>query len=82
MNKLVEKYYNNNANQEWNRFNTPFPKFEFEATKMLIKKYFPKEGFICDIGCGPGRYALELLKLGYKVTLIDISNKSLELAKK
>lgn len=81
MNKSVEKYYNNNANQEWNRFSTPFPKLEFEATKMLIKKYFPRKGLVCDIGCGPGRYSLELLKLGYKVTLVDISEKSLELAR-
>lgn len=81
MNKIVEKYYDNNASNEWNRFNTPFPKLEFEATKMLINKYFPKGGLVCDIGCGPGRYSLELLKLRYKVTLVDISEKSLEFAK-
>jgi 2-polyprenyl-3-methyl-5-hydroxy-6-metoxy-1,4-benzoquinol methylase len=56
-------------------------KLEFEATKMLINKYFPRKGLVCDIGSGPGRYAIELIKSGYKVTLIDVSKKSLELAK-
>ena len=82
MNIEVEKYYDSLVIQEWNRFNTPFPRFEFESTKMLIKKYFPKKGLVCDIGCGPGRYAIELLKLGYKVTLVDISKKSLEFCQK
>lgn len=82
MNKEVRKFYNDKAKWEWNRFNTPFPKLEFEATKMLIRKYFPKKGLVGDIGCGPGRYSLELLKMGYKVTLVDISSKSLDFAKR
>jgi len=82
MNKEVEKYYDNKVIQEWKRLNIPFSRFEFESTKMLIKKYFPKKGLVCDIGCGPGIYAIELLKLGYKVTLVDISKKSLEFCQK
>ncbi len=82
MNEAVREFYNNRVEWEWNRFATPFPKLEFEATKMLIRKYFPKKGFVCDIGCGPGRYSLELLKMGYKVTLIDISNNLLKFAEK
>jgi len=47
----------------------------------LIKKYFPKRGEVIDIGCGPGRYSMELLKKGYNVTLFDLSDKELQLAK-
>jgi len=69
MNKEIEKYYDSLVIQEWERLNVPFPRLEFESTKMLIKKYFPKKGLVCDIGCGPGRYTIELLKMGHKVTL-------------
>ncbi len=78
MNKEVEKFYNNKVNEEWERLETAWSKLEFEATKMLINKYFPRKGLVCDIGSGPGRYAIELIKSGYKVTLIDVSKKSLE----
>src|SRR3972149_8984025 len=81
MNRKVQKYYNRKASKEWERLETAWSRLEFEATKMLINKYFPKKGSICDIGSGPGRYAIELIRSGYKVTLIDISKKSLELAK-
>jgi len=38
-------------------------------------------GHICDIGCGPGRYAIEMLKQGYDVTLFDLSEPLLNFAK-
>jgi SAM-dependent methyltransferase len=41
----------------------------------------PPPADILDIGAGPGRYALELVKIGYKLTLVDISRVSLDLAK-
>jgi S-adenosylmethionine-dependent methyltransferase len=47
----------------------------------MIDKYFKKSGNVLDIGSGPGRYSIELLKKGYKVTLYDISKKELDLAK-
>jgi len=35
-----------------------------------------------DVGCGAGQYSLEMARAGYKVTGIDISEISIELAKK
>jgi 2-polyprenyl-3-methyl-5-hydroxy-6-metoxy-1,4-benzoquinol methylase len=37
---------------------------------------------ILDLGCGPGLYASRLAKLGHSVTGIDISERSIEYAKK
>jgi len=77
----VANYYNEHAETEWERLNTPYSRVEFTTTLHLIKKYFPSMGKILDIGAGPGRYALALAELGYDVTLADISQSELDLAK-
>ncbi|ANS74225.1 hypothetical protein AWM70_06200 [Paenibacillus yonginensis] len=80
MSEVVKSYYDENAGQEWERLNRPYSGIEFRSTKHLIQKYFPEKGRVCDIGSGPGRYAVELLKQGYNVTLFELSPKELELA--
>lgn len=77
----VREYYDREAEREWNRLSNPYSRVEFESTNYLIKKYFPSEGKILDIGSGPGRYSLELLKNGYEVSLLDISINELNIAK-
>lgn len=81
MTKHVSDFYNGEPEKEWNRLDHPYTRFEFVTTCDLITNYFPKEGKVCDIGGGPGRYAIELIKQGYDVTLIDLSQELLEIAK-
>ncbi len=78
----VRKYYDENAEFEWQRLNNPYSRVEFCSTLHLIEKYFPKSGEIIDIGSGPGRYSLELLKRGYEVSLLDLSKNELDIAKR
>lgn len=78
----VREYYDNNAELEWNRLSNPYSRIEYESTLYLIEKYFPNNGHIIDIGSGPGRYSLELLKRGYKVSLLDISKNELDIARR
>ena len=48
-----------------------------------VVKYFPKgTANILDIGCGTGKHALELFRLGYKVDCIDISPLAVKIAQK
>jgi S-adenosylmethionine-dependent methyltransferase len=77
MSEVVKKYYDQNAGDEWERLNHPYSRVEFESTMHLIGKYLPESGRVCDIGCGPGRYSIELLKRGYDVTLFELSQKEL-----
>lgn len=50
--------------------------------KNLVKLLIPdKNSLILDLGCGSGRHSIELNKMGYKVDGIDLSTKSLEIAK-
>jgi len=60
----------------------PLCKIEFVSTLRLIDKYFPKQGRVCDIGGGPGRYSIELIQRGYSVTLFDLSEEEVRLAQK
>jgi S-adenosylmethionine-dependent methyltransferase len=54
---------------------------EFRTTLRLIDSYFPPNGDVCDIGGGPGRYSLELARRGYRVSLIDLSQRLLDRAR-
>ncbi len=81
MSEHVRNYYNRNAALEWERLGGPFGRIEFASTLHLIDKYFPSEGRVCDIGGGPGRYAIELARGGYRVTLLDLSEQEIDLAR-
>jgi SAM-dependent methyltransferase len=74
------EYFDQLGEGEWTRFErgiTPAPSIAIH-TQML-------EGFVrpgdrvLDAGCGPGRFTLELLRLGAHVTALDISPGQLEL---
>ena len=80
--KLTKEIYSRDAGREWNRLlKNPFHKLEFDTTMKFLKKYLPKKGFILDAGGGPGRYSIELAKLGYKIVLLDLVKANLDLAK-
>ncbi|GGH18309.1 class I SAM-dependent methyltransferase [Paenibacillus segetis] len=80
MSEVVRNYYENNAEHEWERLNQPYSKIEFLSTLRLFEKYLSPAGHICDVGSGPGRYSIELLKQGYQVTLFEISQQELDIA--
>jgi len=81
MSDVVREYYDSQADQEWSRLDSPLCRLEFCSTMRLIEKYFPPAGLVCDIGGGPGRYTLELLRRNYSVTLVDLSSELLSRAK-
>lgn len=74
-----EHFYDQYAQREWERLERH--KTEFAVTMRALQEHLPPPpARIVDIGGGPGRYAIALAKLGYQVTLVDLSGKSLALA--
>ncbi len=81
--ELVRKFYANYGINEWKRLvKNPYHRLEFDTSMCFLKKYLPKNGLIIDAGGGPGRYTIELAKLGYDVILLDLTPELLEIAKR
>jgi S-adenosylmethionine-dependent methyltransferase len=75
----VEKYYDGAAELEWARLDRD--RVEFAVTLRALRDHLPPPpAAVLDVGGGPGRYAIELARCGYDVTLADISERELELA--
>jgi SAM-dependent methyltransferase len=82
--RLVRKYYSEQSIREWKRLAIdPYHRLEFDTTMHFVKKYLPKKkGLILDAGGGPGRYTVELCKLGHEVILLDLSPEMLGIARR
>lgn len=80
---LVKEYYSNQVRAEWRRLvKDPYHRLEFATTLHFVDKYMPPHGLVLDAGGGPGRYTLELAKMGYDVVLLDATQANLDFAKR
>lgn len=75
MSKVTDYY---SSFDEWGRLDRE--PLEFQINLQYIRKYLPPSGRILDNGAGPGKYAMELAKLGYEITLSDITPRLVEMA--
>src|SRR5947207_695363 len=76
----VASYYDELGEQEWTRFEdgrTPGPSLDVHADYL---RRFVREGDrVLDVGAGPGRFTIELARLGADVVVADVSPGQLEL---
>lgn len=80
---LTRRLYSTYAKEEWGRLvSDPFHRLEFDETLRFLRKHLPARGLILDAGGGPGRYTIELAKLGYDVVLLDLVNENLKIARR
>lgn len=63
---------------EWGRLDRE--PLEFKVNWHHIKAILPQNGKVLDNGTGPGKYSMELAKLGYDVTLTDLTPKLVDIA--
>jgi len=76
---VIDKYYNEHVEQEWNRLTDNI--LEFETTYFHIINTINKNSRILDLGSGPGQYSFRLIKDGYNVHLADLSKENIQFAK-
>jgi S-adenosylmethionine-dependent methyltransferase len=75
----IESYYRNF--DEWSRLDSPEGKLEFSIVLDILARRLSRGSFVFDLGGGPGRYTIELAKLGHRLYLGDLSPKLIETAK-
>ncbi|MFC9710691.1 class I SAM-dependent methyltransferase [Paenibacillus sp. NPDC056933] len=64
---------------EWGRLDRE--PLEFIINMHYIRESLPATGLVLDNGAGPGKYAMELARLGYRVTLSDLTPASVDMAR-
>ena len=83
----ITHIYDSDPQREWERMDRH--RTEFAVTLLAMEEYLPPPlrpgsgqapAKILDCGGGPGRYAIELAKRGYEVTLFDLSTGNLSFA--
>jgi len=77
--EYVQCLYDRQAQREWERMDRH--RTEFALTLRALAEHLPPApAHVLDCGGGPGRYAIELARNGYAVTLFDLSPGCLQLA--
>jgi S-adenosylmethionine-dependent methyltransferase len=76
----VENFYDQNPQEEWDRLDRHWAEYE-NSLRALTDFLPPAPAKLIDIGGGPGRYAIALARRGYRLTLVDLSQGNLDLAK-
>jgi SAM-dependent methyltransferase len=74
------EYFDEYGEREWRRFEdgtTPGPSMTIHT--QMLEGYVRPGDRVLDAGAGPGRFTLEMLRLGAHVTALDISPGQLEL---
>jgi S-adenosylmethionine-dependent methyltransferase len=78
--KRIEQFYDSDPAREWDRLTRH--RIEFAVSLRTILAHLLKPpARILDVGGGPGRYTIALSKLGYEVTLLDLSQENLAFAR-
>lgn len=78
----IRQEYIGKASSEWERLcSTPITRIEHLITLHCLDRYLPGAGLVLDAGSGPGRYAIHLARLGYRVAAFDLVREMLEFAR-
>lgn len=76
---IVKQFYDENAQKEWERLERH--PFEFILTLSMLERYIKPGNRVLDIGGGPGRYSIHFAEMGCDVTLVDLSDGNIDLAR-
>lgn len=79
---IIESHFDKPTDDEWGRLDRdPIGKVQFHIHNHYLQKYIKKGDRVLEIGPGPGRFTIELAKIGTKIGIVDISQEQLRLNK-
>lgn len=77
---IIEGHFDKFGVNEWDRLDKdPIGRVQFHIHQHYLQKYINKRDRVLEIGPGPGRFTIELAKLGATVGIVDISSEQLRL---
>ncbi|SIR19091.1 class I SAM-dependent methyltransferase [Halanaerobium kushneri] len=79
---ISKKMLEAHLNPEWNAASRKISIINKSVQWLNNEVFINKDLKILDLGCGPGLYASRLAELGYSITGIDYSRRSINYAKK
>lgn len=78
--EYVRRYYDEYGVREWERFERgPANRVNLHLHLWHLRRYVRAGDHVLDVGAGPGRFTIELARLGARVTVGDLSPAQLEL---
>jgi SAM-dependent methyltransferase len=76
----MRAFYDELGEGEWTRLvETPRGRVSFEVHRRFLSRFVPPRARVLEVGAGPGRFTMELAKLGASITVTDFSPVQLEL---
>ncbi len=76
--EIITSHFDDPEQGEWDRlFKNPVGLGQFHISNHFLKKYIKKGDRVLEIGPGPGRFTIELAKIGAKIAIVDISENQL-----
>ena len=76
----IAQFYDDYGEQEWERLEaTPADRVSFHIHRWYLEHYIRPGDRVLEIGAGPGRFTIELARLGARITVGDISPRQLDL---
>jgi SAM-dependent methyltransferase len=82
MSEDARRYYDELAHGEWDRLEKDLHgRVKYRIHRAFLLRHVPPGARVLDAGCGPGRFAIDLIRAGAKVTLLDLSPVQLDLAR-
>lgn len=76
----MREFYDRYGEREWDRLaHRPMNRVNFHVHRHYLEEFIQSGDTVLDIGAGPGRFTIELARLGAKVHVGDLSPGQLEL---
>ena len=76
----LRAHFNEIGEAEWDRLSeSPRARVSFELHRRLLAEWIKPGDAVLEVGAGPGRFTIELARLGAQVTVTDLSSVQLDL---